>query len=329
MTRLTSPRSLPIVQQQFLADVRTGLQATPKRLPCKYFYDQHGSQLFERICETPEYYLTRTETQIMTGHAGEICRRIGPEATLIEYGSGSSLKTRILLDHLPDLRTYVPVDISQQHLHSVAEQLFLRYPLLDVRPVAADFTAALPLARLPLAGTRRVVYFPGSTIGNFEPAQAQRLFRQIAQVCGVGGGLLLGFDLQKDPGILEAAYNDASGVTARFNLNILQRINRELGGDFNLRQFRHEALYEPRPGRMRISLVSRVQQSVRIAGESFEFAAEEPLLTEFSYKYTPLGMQDLLQSAGLNITQLWTDSQNWFAVAYCEVVTAATAGPAH
>jgi dimethylhistidine N-methyltransferase len=326
VTRLTPPRSLSIARQQFLADVQAGLRAKPKRLPCKYFYDQHGSQLFDRICETPEYYLTRTETQIMADHAGEICREIGPDAALIEYGSGSSIKTRILLDNLPDLRTYVPVDISRQYLQGVAEELDRRYPLLDVRPVAADFTATLPPERLSAGEARRVVYFPGSTIGNFEPALAQRLFRQIAQVCGTGGGLLIGFDLQKDPGILEAAYNDAGGVTARFNLNILQRINRELGGDFNARQFRHEAIYEPRPGRMRISLVSRQRQSVNIAGESFEFAAEEPILTEYSHKYTRQGMQELMKPAGLHMTRAWTDPREWFMVAFCEVTTTAKLG---
>lgn len=303
---------------EFLADVWQGLGVKFKRLPCKYLYDKRGSELFDRICATEEYYVTRTEIDILRRDVADICEGIGPGCLLVELGSGSSVKTRILLDHLDAVRAYMPVDISAEHLRQIATVLRAAYPELPVYPLAADFASELPLEEVARLGHRTIVFFPGSTIGNFSPLEARRLFRGIALTCGPHGGLLIGFDLQKPRAILDAAYNDAGGVTAQFTLNLLVRINRELDGNFDLSQFQHEAVYEENPGRMRISLVSLRQQEVVVGGRKISLEHGERILTEHSYKYTLDSFGALLSRSGLVMRSVWTDPRKWFAVALCE-----------
>jgi L-histidine Nalpha-methyltransferase len=296
----------------FLRDVLRGLRRRPKRLPCKYFYDAEGSRLFEEICELDEYYLTRCELQLLRRHAGEMAELAGPRAVLIEYGSGSGLKTRLLLDRLRDPAAYVPVDISGEHLRRSAERLARRYPGLAVLPVAADFTRPFDLPPLPPGAGRRTVFFSGSTIGNFRPAEAARLLAGMARLCGPDGGLLIAADRKKDRAVLEAAYNDRRGVTAAFNLNLLARINRELGADFALDRFRHRAFYDAARGRIEMHLVSLADQTVQIGGSAVAFARGETIRTEYSYKYDPQDFASLAARAGLRVDREWTDEKGWF-----------------
>jgi dimethylhistidine N-methyltransferase len=298
--------------------VLDGLRRPAKELPCKYFYDELGSRLFDRICELDEYYLTRTELAILD-HAPEMADLLGPGCLLVEFGSGSGLKTRRLLDHLPEPAAYVPVDLAREHLLQSAAELRARYPGLEVLPLCADFSDdfVLPTPRRPAA--RRAVYFPGSTIGNFGPVAARRLLRRIARLCGPGGGLLLGTDLQKDPAVLEAAYDDREGVTRDFNLNLLRRINRELGADFDLDAFRHVALYNRRRGRIEMHLVSRRDQVVHLAGTVISFAEGESVRTECSYKYDLDQFRAQAAAAGLDVARVWTDERRRFAVQYLTV----------
>jgi dimethylhistidine N-methyltransferase len=301
---------------QFLADVVRGLRQNPKQLSCKYFYDARGSALFDAICKLDEYYLTRTELAIMRRHSREMAEAIGPDASLIELGSGSSIKTRLLLNRLKNLAAYVPVDISRRHLFATARRLAERYPQITIRPVCADFADPLSL-RLPEAdSTRCVVYFPGSTIGNFEQSYAAAMLAQISALIGHGGGLLISIDLQKDIAILEAAYNDAQGVTAEFNLNLLARINRELGGNFNLNQFAHWAFYDRLFHRIDIRLVSRCDQNVQIGPQQFDFRTGECILTEYSHKYTIDIFEQMALRSGLRLVQCWLDDRQYFAVLY-------------
>ena len=303
-------------RQVFLDDVLRGLRQEPKCLPCKYFYDEAGSRLFDRICELEEYYLTRTELAIMQGNASCIARHLGEGVLLIEYGSGSSIKTRLLLDHLPEPVGYVPVDISREHLEASAARLAVSYPHVEVLPVCADFTEDFDLPEPSGSPTHTVVYFPGSTIGNFEPGDAVVVLRRIAEVCGPNGGLLIGIDLKKSPSVIEAAYNDSQGVTAEFNLNILRRINRELGGDFRVDQFHHRAVYCARRGRVELGLVSQRHQSVTIAGEVFWFDQGEEVRTEYSHKYAVEEFGEIARRAGFTPGKCWTDSEERFAVLY-------------
>ena len=236
----------------FRADVLRGLSAPHKELPCKYFYDERGSRLFERICTLPEYYPTRTELAILGRDGREMAERLGPHSLLVEFGSGSSVKTRALLDRLETPAAYIPVDISREQLLASARALIRDYPDLEVRPVCADFTLPFEIPAVSRPACKRVVFFPGSTIGNFPPDKARQLLTRAARLCGTNGGMLLGADLKKDPQLLHAAYNDSQGVTAAFNLNLLVRINRELGADFRVEQFWHHALYNPIEGRIEI-----------------------------------------------------------------------------
>jgi dimethylhistidine N-methyltransferase len=307
-------------RQRFLRDVLAGLERQPRMLPCKYFYDQRGSQLFDLICQTPEYYPTRKEIQILADHAENIAGVLGSGVVLVEYGSGTSAKTRVLLDHLRPPLKYVPVDISAEHLFASAHQLRQSYPALDVFPLAADFTRSISRRALPGRSGRVIVFFSGSTLGNFDPARARRLLQDIARLCAPDGGLLVGIDLKKNVGVLTEAYNDRAGVTAAFNKNLLQRINAELGGNFDLRQFQHRAVYEPGPGRICMSLVSQSEQTVVIDDRCFDFAESEPIVTEHSYKFDVDGFCSLAAAAGLEARHIWTDSRQWFAVIYCEVV---------
>lgn len=301
---------------KFEAEVLTGLQSFEKTLPCKYFYDAHGSHLFDLICDLPEYYPTRTEAAIMRENAAEMASLLGRNSLLIEYGSGSSVKTRILLDRLPELAGYVPMDISRDHLRRTAAQLAQAYPHLDILPLCADYTSGftLPPSRRPVGS--RVVYFPGSTIGNFHPGEAHTFLGQIAEVCGPGGGLLIGVDLKKDAATLNAAYNDKEGVTAAFNLNLLTRINAELGADFDLESFAHRAYYNALAGRIEMHLMSLAPQTVTLAGHAIRFEEEETILTECSYKYSAADFAALAAAAGMTVRTVWTDAAQKFSVQF-------------
>lgn len=304
----------------FADDVIAGLKQTPKTLPCKYFYDARGSQLFDQICDLDEYYVTRTELSIMERFPDEMAEQLGSDVMLVEYGSGSSVKTRLLLDHLQTPAAYVPVDISRDHLQRTADQLSAIYPHIEILPTCADFTQPFQLpvpARIP---SRTAVYFPGSTIGNFTPESAQQILRQIATLAGQGGGLLIGIDLQKDIGTIEAAYNDAAGVTAAFNLNLLTRMQRELGAEIDVDQFHHEAVYDPDRGRVEISLVSRSRQRVTVEHETFTIDPGERIRTEYSHKYTIDKFTELAAAAGLRRHRVWTDPDDYFAVVHLVVV---------
>jgi dimethylhistidine N-methyltransferase len=304
----------------FLDDVVEGLSQSPKCLPCKYFYDERGSRLFDRICELDEYYLTRAELALMRQYAAEMAEQIGPDVMLVEYGSGSSIKTRLLLDCLPDPVAYVPVDISRDHLEQTAMGLARDYPLIEVLPVCADFTQPFDLPVSLREPSHAAVYFPGSTIGNFTPDEASQLLGNIAPLCGTGGGLLIGIDLKKDVNTIEAAYDDAEGVTAEFNVNLLRRINRELGGSFRLDHFRHRAAYDPHRGRVELGLVSQRRQEVEVAGETFCFEEGEEIRTEYSHKYTIAEFAELAASVGLTLRRCWTDEDSRFAVLHFAVL---------
>lgn len=298
---------------EFEAEVIAGLTAPRKSLPPKYFYDAQGSALFEAITRLPEYYPTRTELAILEGHGPEIGALAPPGAALVEFGSGSSAKLRALLPHLPRPALYLPVDVSAEFLAAETEHLARDLPDLDVVPVAADF--ARPFALPARAGTMpRLGFFPGSTIGNFDPGAAARLLDHFGAVLGGGALLLVGVDLVKDAAILHAAYNDAAGVTAAFNLNLLARINRELGADFDLDAFVHRAVYDARLSRIEMHLVSRHPQTVRIGGVTLAFAAGESIHTENSYKYTVPGFRALAAGAGWTALAVWTDPHHLFSV---------------
>ncbi len=308
------------VDATFRRDVLTGLGQLHKQLPCKYFYDLRGSQLFDQICDLDEYYLTRTETQIMSDSAKEIAQHFPRDSVLVEYGSGSSTKTRLLLQELRDLRAYLPVDISEAHLLQTAKQLDADYPQLHVQPIVADFTAPFDL---PAAyrDAPTMVYFPGSTLGNLEPQSASRLLRQIAQQCQPNGKLLIGLDLDKDPTVLQAAYDDAKGVTAAFNLNLLQRINKELDADFDVEQYRHRAIYKRAQARVEIYIESLRDQTVNISGTRFSFRRGEYILTEYSHKYGIESFRSMAGEAGWKVDAVWTDAKQFFAVMLMTLAT--------
>jgi dimethylhistidine N-methyltransferase len=306
------PGSAP-ARAEFAADLRAALASRPRSISPKYFYDAEGSQLFDRICELPEYYPTRTELAILAERAPEIASLAGARAEIVEFGAGSLRKVRLLLDALDRPARYLPIDISAEHLALSAAGLRTDYPGLDVQPVAADYTQRMLLpAALPGAG-RRIGFFPGSTIGNFSPEEALHFLRMAARVLR-GGALLLGADLVKDPAVLHAAYNDAQGVTAAFNLNLLARANRELEADFDLRQFAHYAFYNAPVQRIEMHLVSRRRQAVHLEGQRFEFEEGEALHTENSHKFTIEGLRSLAARAGFTPGPVWTDPKRLFSV---------------
>jgi dimethylhistidine N-methyltransferase len=303
----------------FREEVLGGLTARTKRVPPKYFYDARGSSLFERITSLPEYYPTRTEIAILESHAGELSTLLGQRWELIELGSGSSRKVRILLDAALGAGSYVPVDISREALHLAADRVARDYPHVGVVAVCADYTQPFALARLdPIA--RRVVFFPGSTIGNFEPEQAIEFMRNIRRMVRPGDLFVVGADLQKDPAILHAAYNDAAGVTAKFNYNLLERMNRELGATFDIRRFEHAAFYDVGRGRIEIHLRSTSSQTVRIDGVEIAFRPGETIHTENSYKYTREGFRSLAAQAGFAERDVWMDANRLFSVWILEPV---------
>jgi dimethylhistidine N-methyltransferase len=300
--------------RRFRRDVIAGLSRPRKRLPSTYFYDAAGSALFDRITELPEYYPTRTELGILRRHAGAMAARCGPGCLLIEPGAGSLTKVRLVLEHLDAPAGFVPIDVSGEHLHAAAAALAEDYPGLSITPVVADFTTTFGLPDLP--ASRRVVYFPGSTIGNFDPADADALLTRLARLVGPGGGLLLGVDLRKDAAILEPAYDDASGVTAAFNRNLLVRINRELDGDFDVDRFAHRAFYNRERSRVEMHLVSAVDQRVRVGSRVFAFRAGETIHTENSYKYDVGELAARAEACGLRLDEVWTDPREYFATLY-------------
>ena len=294
-------------------EVLHGLQQTPKKLPCKLFYDARGSELFERICELEEYYLTRTELGILMAHVGEMADALGPEITLIEFGSGASMKTRLLLDALIAPRVYVPIDISSTALFSSARALTKAYPGLVVRPVCGDYTEPLDLPISAVSGSV-AAFFPGSTIGNFEPAAAIEFLRGIRSHCGPSGKLLIGVDLPKNREVLEAAYDDCEGVTAEFNLNILRVMNRDFDAHFALDTFAHRAVWNERAGRVEMHLVSTRRQSVQVDSMVVHFDVNEPIVTEYCYKHGLDQFRDLARKSGYDVARVWTDPEQRFSV---------------
>ena len=308
---LERERPLDSGREAFLASVLDGLAAPRKTLEAKYFYDARGSRLFDLITELDAYYLTNAETALLQTHAREIAERVGAGATLVEFGSGSSVKTRILLQAMKDLRAYVPIDISGAHLDAAAKRLAADCGL-PVIPLHADYTRVFALPREVPRG-RLVGFFPGSTIGNFEPPAASAFLEQARELLGAGARFLVGADLQKDRARLEAAYNDSRGVTAAFNLNLLVRINRELGGDFDLGAFRHKAFYNAEEGRIEMHLESTRPQSVELAGRRFDFAAGETIHTENSYKYSLESFAALARDGGWRREAVWQDPEGLFS----------------
>jgi len=304
------------IQEESFADcLMAGLSKSPKEIPCKYFYDQAGSELFDRICALPEYYQTRTETALLARHAGEIAALMGDDIEILEFGAGALKKVRILLD-AARVRAYSPLDISGEYLREVVVHLASEYPALRLRPLIGDFTRPLEIPELPGA-PRRAGFFPGSTIGNFRPDAAMCLLRRMRGHLA-GGGLLIGVDLVKDPARLHAAYNDAAGVTAQFNKNLMARANRELDADFDLDGFAHYAPYNPAGHRIEMYLVSLKRQSVNMMGRRFDFTAGEAVHTEDSHKYTIESFREMAARAGFRPRAVWTDPERLFSLHWLE-----------
>lgn len=310
---LAAPAARGTETEIFARDVIAGLSANPKRIPPKYFYDSEGSRLFEEITRTAEYYPTRSEHAILRMQAGAIVQHFPTGAALVEFGSGACIKVRFLLDAAKKLKAYVPVDISGDFLNAEAATLRKHYPGLAILPVVADFMKPFVLPDA-VADLPKIGFFPGSTIGNFEPHEACGFLRHAGTILGAGAVMVVGVDLIKDEAVLNAAYNDAAGVTAKFNLNVLRRINRELGGNFKLDAFEHHAFYNRERRRVEMHLASRMRQKVTAAGASFDFRAGETIHTENSYKYSPQSFAALARGAGWTLLDSWTDANGNFAV---------------
>jgi len=296
-------------------EVIQGLRNPQKTLPSKYFYDERGSRLFEQITQLEEYYPTRTEIGIIHDNMPNIIRMIGSDVVLVELGSGNSYKTRLLLDHLPCIAAYIPVEISQNFVAAVIEQLRIEYPDLTILPVCTDYTKQFELPEINTQFSRTVMFYPGSTIGNFRPRQAEQFLETVSRILSPGGCMLIGVDLKKDKKILEAAYNDRQGITAAFNKNILRHINRELDANFDLDNYRHNAFFNEEEGRIEMHLVSEKEQEVSIAGETFLIEEAETIHTENSYKYTPDEFEKMV-NPWFSVEQVWTDAENNFSVQY-------------
>lgn len=302
-------------QDEFLNEVIQGLSNAQKTLPCKYFYDEVGSNLFEDICELDEYYITRTELALINSIKYELAEMIGEEAVIIEPGAGAGIKIQTLLSALKKPALYVPVDISKDFLFYSAKKIQQRFSEIEVMPVQGDFTQPMGLnGKSDL--TNRIIFFPGSTIGNFVPEQAKAFLANQAKLVGSEGGVIVGFDLVKSAEKLEAAYNDKQGITAEFNKNLLHRINNELGADFNLNQFKHKAIFNSQESRIEMHLKSQTDQSVSINQQQFSFSKDESIHTENSYKYSLEMFQQLVKRANLTIKKHWTDEENMIAICY-------------
>jgi len=314
--RNESPALQAEQQDDFLACVCEGLRRRPKSIPPKYFYDARGSRLFDLICTTPEYYPTRTETGILERYGAEMAEMIGTFCVLIELGSGSAIKTPQLLRHLADDAVYVPVDICEPHLLRSTQRLQTMFPAMKMQPLCTDYHQFPAHVLKQHAEQRHVAFFPGSTIGNCTPEEAVELLRHIAQVVGSGGALLIGVDCKKSPAVLNAAYNDAAGYTAAFNLNLLKRMQRELGAQLDAEQFAHHAYYNDELGRIEMHLVSQCRQAIRLGNEFFTFDAGETIHTENSYKYTAQEFRQLARAAGWHLKSTWHDGDELFNVHY-------------
>ncbi len=317
-TLVSSPPSpAQAARQAFAADLQRALARRPRAISPKYFYDEAGSRLFEQICELPEYYPTRTELALLRAHAPDMAAQFGPRVQLVEYGAGALRKVRLLLDALPRERVqFVPLDISGPHLLAASAALAADYPGLALQPLVADFTRPHMLPAVP-PGVRRVGFFPGSSIGNFTPDEADAFLRLAARELA-GGGLLIGLDLVKDPAVLHAAYNDAAGVTAAFNLNLLAHARRELGAEFPPDGFVHLAFYNPAYQRIEMHLRACRALEMQLGGERYAFDEGETLHTENSHKYTVAGFQAQAARAGFRPGRVWTDARSWFALMWLE-----------
>ena len=312
----TTPGSGTDATRAFLDDVQEGLALSPAQLSPKYFYDEAGSRLFDRICELPEYYPTRTETAILERSGPAIGERLGPDALVIEPGSGSSAKVSLLLRHMQSPAGYVPVEISGEHMHASLAPLRERFPELPIHPVCADFTEPFSLPAGTPEHRSAVIFFPGSTLGNFPPDEAVHLLSRFRGLLGERGGLLLGVDRRKDPEILKAAYNDAAGVTAQFNRNLLVRMQRELEAELDPAGFEHRAVWNDTESRIEMHLISQGRQQIRVGGRTFQFEDGDPIVTEYSCKYSDDGIRDVAARAGLRVADGWTDDRHWFSVVY-------------
>jgi len=310
---MTSDHTAP-ESELFLADVLAGLAEPPYSLPSKYLYDRRGSELFDRICDLDAYYPTRTELGILGENAEAIAKAVGPGARVVELGSGSSNKTRALLDHLIRPVGYVPVDISGEHLEEAAQRIAGHYPHLTIQPVTADYTRSFSLPPAPDPGETTLVYFPGSTLGNFDVPDARAFLARQAALAGPGGGLVIGVDLVKEREVLLNAYDDPEGVTAAFNLNLLQRLRRELEAELDTEAFRHRAVFNEDLSCVEMHLESRRPQTLRVGGREIPFAEGQSIRTERSYKYTLEGLRELAEEAGFTLEATWTDPRQWFSV---------------
>lgn len=306
---------LSLSQRQMLDDVQHGLSQPQKMLPSKYFYDERGSELFEEITELEEYYPTRTEKRILYQNIDEIAEHIGKKSVIVELGSGSSIKTRLLLDHLQETMAYLPVEISEEYLMKTVEGLKSDYPDLIIKPICADYTKPFEIPEIDRPFDYYVVFYPGSTIGNFKPEKAQQFLGVIAEFMIPGGGMIVGVDLKKEKSVLEAAYNDSKGITAEFNKNILVRLNRELDADFDIDQFRHHAFFNEEEGRIEMHLVSEGRQEVHIDNMTILFEEGESIHTENSYKYSLNGFKELV-SDQFEVKKVWTDDDHLFSLQY-------------
>lgn len=299
----------------FKSEVIAGLHESPKRIPSKFFYDERGSQLFEAITELDEYYLTRTEIAILTKYLPEMAARIGPDATVIEFGTGAGVKTEMLLASLQHPRSYIPIDISREQLTIATKELTARFPYLDIHPIFGDYTSDI---HLPIAqdSGRNVIFFPGSTIGNFTPEEAIPFLRNAAKLIGSDGALLIGFDRVKDARVLEAAYNDARGVTAAFNRNLILRIQSEFNVEIAPVDFDHFAFFNKEESRIEMHLVSRDDQILKLGNDEIRLAQGEHIVTEYSYKYTPEAFSEILTASGFEMQDRWSDEKEYFEVCY-------------
>jgi dimethylhistidine N-methyltransferase len=301
----------------FLADVLAGLSRSPKRLPWKYLYDADGARLFDRIRRVDDYYLDRVETTILQRHAADMAGQLGRNILLVEYGGGGAEKAELLLRHLDHPAGYMPIGLSCQSLQAAADDLSEAVPRLRIWPICADYTR--PLRLPPVSCRRRVLFFPGSIISHFHYDAACDFLRRMRRTVGEGGGLLIGVDLHKSRHAIEASYDDRDGLMARLNINLLMRINRELGATFSPIRFGHLAAYNELARRAEMHLVSREAQIVRVDRRSFPLRERETIMTEFAYKYTPARFERLAEQAGWEIVQAWTDDRNWFSVQYLEI----------
>ena len=303
----------PAAASEFARALREALTRQPHSISPKYFYDERGAALFEAICDLPEYYPTRTELGLYERHAAEMAQAIGSDAEIVEFGAGAMTKIRVLLGALPRPRRYVPLDISDAHLHASAAALACEFPALSITPVAMDFSLEFALPAPAKDAQRRVGFFPGSSLGNFSPPEAERFLATAARALR-GGGLLIGIDLVKDPTLLHAAYNDSAGITAAFNRNLLVRANRELGTRFVPGEFAHYAFFNPPLSRVEMHLLCLRDQRIQLGDETFTLAAGTSLHTENSYKYTLDGFRSLASTAGFEPRQVWCDREGWFSV---------------